>query len=369
MKTDREKGIIKISMIGILVNAVLVAFKLAVGVLSHSIAILLDGVNNLTDALSSVVTIIGTKLAGRAPDKKHPYGYGKIEYVSSVTVAIIILLTGFTAFRESLDKTFHPAAADYSAVSLVIIAVAAAVKLIFGRCCKAAGKTCHSESLIASGTDSVMDAFISLSTLAAAGVSMAFSISIEGILGVVISVLIVKAGIEVLTESMGNIIGTRVDRKLSVELKDFICKEPEVLGAYDLTLHQYGPERLIGSVHVELPDDMTAREIHGLTRRITEDVYRDFGIILTVGVYASNTADETYAGMKTTLSDLLREYPEVLQMHGFYVDAEKKLVSFDLILDFRAENKAEIEKDIIRRMKERFAAYEFVAVLDSDVSD
>lgn len=243
------------------------------------------------------------------------------------------------------------------------------IKLIFVRYTKAAGRTYHSESLTASGTDSVMDAFISLSTLAAAVVSMIFSVSIEGILGVVIAVFILKAGIEILLESLGNIIGTRVDSQLSTELKDFICTNPAVLGAYDLFLHQYGPERLIGSVHIELPDDMTAREIHGLTRQIAEDVYRNFGIILTVGIYASNTVDEVFAEMKKTLSALVQEYPEVLQMHGFYVDTEKKLVSFDLILDFKAENKEKIEGDIIERMKKRYAAYEFIAVLDSDVSD
>ena len=366
---NREKEIVKISIIGILVNVVLVAFKLTVGIFGNSIAVILDGVNNLTDALSSVVTIIGTKLAGKAPDKKHPYGYGKIEYISSVTVAVIILLAGLTAFRESFDKMLHPMAASYSKVSLVIIAVAVAVKLVLGHYVKTAGKTYHSESLTASGTDALMDAAISFSTLVAAGVSMAFSVSIEGILGVVISVFIFKAGIEILLESLGNIIGARMDGKLSAELKDFICKNPAVLGAYDLSLHQYGPERLIGSVHIELPDDMTAREIHGLTRRITEDIYMAFGIILTVGIYASNTAGGVFAEMKRTLSDFVQEYPEVLQMHGFYVDTEKMLVSFDLVIDFQAENREEIENDILRRMKERFAEYEFIAILDSDVSD
>ncbi len=366
---DREKEIVRISVIGIFVNMVLVAFKLAVGFLSNSIAVILDGVNNLTDALSSVVTIIGTKLAGKAPDKKHPYGYGKMEYVSSVTVAVIILLAGFTAFRESFDKVLHPEAADYSVISLIIIAVAAAVKLLLGRYVKTAGKIHHSEALAASGTDAMLDAVISLSTLVAAGISMAFSVSLEGVLGIVISVFILKTGVEILLESLGNIIGTRVDGKLSAELKAFICKNPAVLGAYDLSLHQYGPERLIGSVHVELPDDMTAREIHGLTRQITENVYRDFGIVLTVGIYASNTVDGVFAGMKKALSALLLEYPEVLQMHGFYVDTEKMLVSFDLIMDFKTENKAAIEGDIIRRMKERFGEYDFIAILDSDVSD
>ncbi len=366
---EREKAIVKVSVVGIGVNAVLVAFKLAVGFLAGSIAIVLDGVNNLTDALSSVVTIVGTRLAGKAPDKKHPYGYGKIEYISSVTVAVIILLAGLTAFRESLEKTLHPTAANYSAVSLIVIAAAVAAKLALGRYVRSAGKTWHSESLIASGTDAVMDAIISLSTLIAAGISMAFDLSVEGVLGLVISVFILKAGIEILSSSMGQLIGERVDSALAGELKDFIGKYPSVLGAYDLSLHQYGPERLIGSVHIELPDDMTAREIHGLTRQIAEDVYCAFGIVLTVGVYASNTADGAFADMKRTLTDILREYPEVLQMHGFYVDAEKKLVYFDLIIDFKAENKAEIESDIIRRMQERFGEYEFAAVLDSDVSD
>ncbi len=366
---NREKEIVKISVLGIIVNVVLVMFKMAVGFLSDSIAILMDGVNNLTDAFSSVVTIIGTKFANKAPDKKHPYGYGKIEYVSSVTVAVIILLAGLTAFRESFDKVLHPARADYSAVSLVIIAVAVAVKFFLGRYVKAAGKVYHSDSLTASGTDAVMDAVISFSTLVAAGVSMLFSVSVEGILGVVISVFIFKTGIEILMESLGNMIGARVDGRLSAELKEFICRDPRVLGAYDLSLHQYGPDRFIGSVHIELPDDMTAREIHGLTRQITNDVFAAFGIILTVGIYASNTKGEIFAEMKRTLSDLIKEYPEILQMHGFYADADQMTVYFDLIIDFKTENKEQLESEVIRRMKDRFVDYEFVAVLDSDVSD
>lgn len=366
---DREKEIVKISFLGIIVDVVLAAFKMAVGFLSNSIAIIMDGVNNLTDAISLVVIIIGTKLANKAPDKKHPYGYGKIEYISSITVAVIILLAGLTAFQESFDKILHPAKANYSAVSLVIIAIAVAVKFFLGRYVKSAGETHHSDSLIASGTDAIMDAVISFSTLAAAGVSMVFSISVEGVLGVVISVFIFKAGIEILMESLGNIIGARVDGKLSAELKEFICKNPEVLGAYDLSLHQYGPECFIGSVHIELPDDMTAREIHGLTRQIANDVFAAFGIILTVGIYASNTTGEICAEMKQTLFNLIEEYPEILQMHGFYVDTDKMTVYFDLIIDFKAENKEQIENEVIRRMKEQFTDYEFISVLDSDVSD
>lgn len=366
---ERSKKIVQISIVGIAVNLVLVTFKAAVGAATSSIAVIMDAVNNLSDALSSVITIVGTKLAGKDPDKKHPYGYGQIEHVSSVTIAVIVLIAGLTSFKESFEKIFHPEAANYTVVSLVIIAASVLVKFLLGRYVKSEGKKYSSESLIASGTDAVFDSVISLSTLVAAVVTMLWNVSIEGYLGVVIAVIILKAGIEILMDSLSGIIGARVDSELSVNLKKHICDYPNVLGAYDLILHRYGPERIIGSVHVELPDEMTTREIHSLTRSITEDVYYNYNIILTVGIYASNTTDEKYAEMKDKLVQLTAGYPDILQMHGFYVDTEKMLVSFDLIIDFKSERKAEISNGLIEQMKQLYPEYEFAVILDSDFSD
>lgn len=365
---ERSKQIVRVSIIGILANLVLVAFKSAVGLITGSIAVILDAVNNLSDALSSVITILGTKLANRAPDKKHPYGYGRIEHISSVTIAVIVLLAGVTSFRESLDKIFHPEAASYSAVSLVIIAAAVLVKFFLGRYVKAQGEKLSSESLVASGTDASFDAIISLSTLVAAGVSLLLGLSIEGYLGAVISVVILKAGLEILLESLGSIIGARVDSELSVKLKDKVTSYPEVKGAYDLILHRYGPEKTIGSVHIEVPDSMTAREIHRLTRRITEEVYMEFGIILTVGIYASNTEDETAKAIRESVEAMVQDYPEVLELHGFYVEEQEKRVSFDLIVDFG--NDAEgIRNSILERVSSQYPDYRFDVILDSDFSD
>ena len=366
---ERSKKIVQISIVGIAVNLVLVAFKAAVGAMTGSLAVIMDAVNNLSDALSSVITIVGTKLAGKDPDKKHPYGYGQIEHVSSVTIAVIVLIAGLTSFKESFEKIFHPEAANYTVVSLVIIAASVLVKFLLGRYVKGEGKKYSSESLIASGTDAVFDSVISLSTLVAAVITMLWNISIEGYLGVVISVIILKAGIEILMDSLSGIIGARVDSELSVNLKKHICEYPNVLGAYDLILHRYGPERIIGSVHVELPDEMTTREIHSLTRSITEDVYYNYNIILTVGIYASNTADEKNAEMKDKLVQLTAGYPDVLQMHGFYVDTEKMLVSFDLIIDFKSKCKTEISDGLVEQMKKLYPEYEFAVILDSDFSD
>lgn len=366
---ERSKKIIQISMIGIIVNLILVMLKTFVGIITGSIAVVMDAVNNLSDALSSVITIIGTKLAGKAPDKKHPYGYGQLEYVSSVTIAVIVLLAGLTSFKESLNKVIHPVAADYTTVSMIIIAATVFIKFALGKYVKGQGKKYHSESLVASGTDALLDSAISLATLAAAVVSFVFHISIEGWLGVVISVVIFKAGIEVLMESLSGIIGARVDSELSVSIKHHICEYPQIRGAYDLILHRYGPERIIGSVHVEVADDLTAKELHRLFHSIMEDIYLNYGIVLTIGLYASNTTDNLYEQMKLKLSELIQGYSEILQMHGFYVDTEKMEVFFDLVIDFKSEQKLQIIDKIIENMSDAYSQYKFHAILDNDYSD
>ncbi len=366
---ERGRSIIRVSVIGIVVNLVLVGFKALVGFVSGSVAIIMDALNNLTDALSSVITIVGTKIAGKAPDRKHPYGHGQVEYITGISVAVVILAAGVTAAVESVRKIIDPVTANYTAASLIIIAVSVAGKLLLGRYVKGQGRKLNSEALVGSGTDAMMDALVSLSTLAAAVVSMIWHINPEGWLGALISLLMLKSGVELLMTSLGEIIGTRIDSELSGKLKAFICRYPGVLGAYDLSLHRYGPEKIIGSVHIELPDEMTAREIHNLTRHISEDVFAGFGIVLTVGIYASNTTDRRFAEMKEELRGLIVHYPEILQMHGFYVDTERSLVTFDLIIDFKCDRKERIRDELIASMEEKYPEYIFAVVLDSDISD
>jgi len=366
---NRSKQIIKISIIGILVNVFLVLIKMIIGFLTNSIAIILDAVNNLSDALSSIITIIGTKLSVKAPDKKHPYGYGRIEYISSVTIAIIVLVAGLTSFNESVQKIFNPVKADYSAASIIIIFFAVFIKFFLGRYFKNQGEKVNSNALIASGTEAVFDAFISLSTVFTALISLIFGLSIEGILGAGIALLIVKAGIEILMDTLNSIIGERVDSKISVKLKKKILDYDEVLGAYDLLVHNYGPDKLIGSINIEVMDSMNARAIHILTRRITKEVYLEFGIIITVGIYASNTSDERSSRLKDEIATVISEFNEVIQMHGFYVDFDKNVINFDIIIDFRAEEPQKIRDELYNILVEKYRDYRFDIVLDMDFSD
>lgn len=366
---DRSQKIIRVSITGILVNILLVGFKSAVGLVSGSIAIIMDALNNLSDALSSIITIIGTKLANKKPDKQHPYGHGRVEHITAIIIAIIVIVAGVTALKESFEKTINPVQVNYTAVTLIILIGGILTKYFLGTYVEKQGELLYSESLIASGKDAKFDSVISFSTLVAAIIYLLFHISIEGILGIGISIMILKSGVEMLRDDFSSIIGERVDSEITNQLKERIMEFNEVRGVYDLILHKYGPENTIGSVHIEVDDDMTAKEIHTLTRDISGVVFKDFNIILTVGIYAANNGSEISREMKEYINTLVGQYPEILQMHGFYLDEENKSVSFDLIFDFKSTRTEEIKNSIIANLKEKYPDYNYIIVQDSDFSE
>ena len=362
---SRQDKIVKTSIIGIVVNLILVAFKATVGILVNSIAITLDAVNNLTDALSSIITIIGAKLAGRAPDKNHPYGYGRIEYFSSVIIAAIVLWAGITALMESWPKIFNPDVTSYNTVSLIIIAVAVVVKFALGKYVKNVGEEINSQALVASGSDAFFDAILSFSTLVAAIISIFWHISLEGILGVIISIVIIKASIDMLRETLDSMIGARVDSELSRKIKESICEVPEVYGAYDLSLHNYGPEDMQGSVHVEIDGGLTALEIQNLSRQITLKIYNEFSIALTIGIYARN---DKYSNIRSELDSIASQYDEILEIHGFIVYEDQNLITFDMIVDFDADRQ-KVKDEVLEKITSRHPEFNYMIIDDYDVSD
>ncbi|MDO4967509.1 MAG: cation diffusion facilitator family transporter [Candidatus Saccharibacteria bacterium] len=366
---NRMKRVIKTSLVGVLTNLILVAFKAFVGLVSGSISIISDALNNLSDAISSIVTIVGMLLAGKKPDKKHPYGYGKIEHVSALTVGIIILGTGISLLVESAQKIIEPELAKFDIPMLIIITAGIFVKFLLGRFTKKRGEELNSDSLVASGSDALFDVLISTATLVGALITFIFNITIDGWLGLIISALVIKTAVEIIMDSVSSIIGERVDSDLSFKIKKAVSRNKEVLGAYDLTLHQYGPERIIGSIHIEVEDKLTAREIHLLTRKISEQIFEKFGVILTIGIYATNTEKTEYAEIKQKIEKLIKKYPSILQMHGYYVDSEKKLISFDLVFDFKEKETSKLIEEIREKIAEEYPKYTVNIVLDTDFSD
>ena len=369
VEENREKVIIRTSVIGILANVFLAAFKAAIGILSNSIAVTLDAVNNLSDALSSIITIVGTKLAGKLPDKKHPLGYGRIEYLSAMIVSGIVLYAGITSAVESVKKIIHPEKPDYSIISLVIIAVAVIVKIILGRYVKAKGEKVKSGSLVASGSDAMFDAILSASVLACAIIFMLTGLSLEAYVGVVIAVIIIKAGIEMMIETLNQILGVRADKEQTIRIKRLLAEEPEVRGAYDLIIHNYGPDKNLASVHLELPDTMTAKEIDQLTRRLERKIFKETGVILVgVGLYSYNTGDDEAADIRKDVYKRVMAHEWAVQVHGFYVDMTEKYMTFDVVLSFDIKP-SEGLSILYEEIQAAYPEYTITIAPDVDVSD
>ena len=213
-----------------------------------------------------------------------------------------------------------------------------------------------------------MDSLLAFSTLIGAMVSLIWSISIEGYIGVIISIIILKSAISILKETINSMIGERPDASLSKKLKDKINSYEGVCGTYDLMLHSYGPDRLVGSAHITVKDSMTARDIHGLTRMISEDIFDEYGIVLTLGIYALNESGES-GKIKADLENILKDYKEVINLHGFYVNEQIKRVSFDLIFDFKCKKQEEIKKEIKAKLREKYPDYRSHVLIDTDISD
>ena len=367
---SRDKIIVRTSITGIAANVLLAAFKAVVGAISGSIAIVLDAVNNISDAASSLITIIGTKLASREPDKKHPFGYGRVEYLSAMIISVIVLYAGITSLVESVKKIIEPETPDYSAVTLIIVAAAVLVKIFLGRYVKKTGERVNSDSLINSGKDAVLDSVISASTLVAAVIFLLTGLSLEAWLGAVISVIIIKSGIEMLRETLSEILGERADISLAKEIKKTVLSFPEVSGAYDLVLHNYGPDNYNGSIHIEVPDTLSAAELDELIRAVTTKVYLEQNVILTaIGVYSLNTKDEKAVEMRNRISSLVLSKEHVLQMHGFYVNEEKKTIRFDVIVSFDAKDRRAVYDEICSEVAALYPDYSLEIVLDTDFSE
>ena len=366
---SRDKVIIRTSILGILTNVVLAAFKAVIGIISNSIAVTLDAVNNLSDALSSIITIVGTKLAGKLPDKKHPLGHGRVEYLSAMVVAGIVLYAGITSLIESVKKIIHPEKPDYSIVSLVIIAVAVIVKIFLGRYVKSQGEKVHSGSLVASGSDAMFDAILSASVLLSAIIFKVSGLSLEAWVGVLISCFIIKAGIEMMSGTLDDILGTRADKEMTTQIKKLLTEEPEVQGAYDLFIYNYGPDKNLASVHLELPETMTAREIDRLTRKLEKKVMQETGIILVaVGLYSYNTDDDETARIHIDVLEKVTAHDWVLQMHGFYLDMSTKEMVFDVVLSFDIQPKEALEI-LYKEIGQAYPEYSISIAPDVDITD
>ena len=365
----REKNIIRVSIIGIITNIFLAGFKFVVGFMAHSVAIMADAVNNASDVLSSVITIIGTKLAGRPADKSHPFGHGRAEYLTAAVISGIVLYAGIEALTESGKRIIWPVEPEYSALTLSVVVAGVIVKILLGRYVKSQGERLSSDSLKNSGSDALMDAAVSSTTLIGAIAFMFAGLNLEAWLGVFISVMIIKAGIDMFRETTSKILGEREDSELTRSIKATICETEGVYGAYDLILTNYGPDRLMGSVHIEVPDTWTAGKIDVVSREIMHRVTMKHNIILAaIGIYSHNTTSVEASEIRENVTHSAMSVKYVLQVHGFYCDTVKKEMRFDVVIDFAADAET-VHRKVVDEVKRLYPDYTVTVLADSDFSD
>ena len=366
---NRSSQIIRTSWIGIITNVLLASFKAVVGILASSVAIVMDAVNNLSDALSSVITIVGTKLSQRPADHKHPFGFGRIEYFSAIIIAVIVLSAGITSLIESVKKIFDPTEPSYTTTTLIVIVVAIVVKLVLGQYVKKMGEQLKSDALIASGSDALFDAIITLATLVSAGVMLLWGVSLDGILGALISVVIIKAGIEMLTSPVNELLGTSISAELTKQIVKEVSDFEGVHGVFDLILHNYGPDVKIGSLHINVYDTMSAYDIHGLTRKISTYMYKEHGIIMTVGVYAVATGENRRAELQSKVMQSLAAHKEIVQVHGFYYSENDNMLSVDVIPDISVHDDNAFASQLTNEIQPLVPGTNVVIVVDHNYSE
>ena len=364
---ERRKKIIGVSIIGIVANLLLGVLKAVLGLLSGSIALISDALNNITDSSSSLITIVGTKLAAKAPDKQHPFGHGRTEYLTSLLIGGIVFLTGFQSLISSVKAVFNKEDINTDITTVIIIIATIAAKILLGTFTENSGKKLNSTALIASGADAKNDAVVSVVTLISSILYMFAKISVDGIAGVIISVFILKTAYEVLSDTIKKLLGERVDGEMVRGIKDIVRNTEGVINCFDLILNDYGPDFYTGSINVEIEDDRSIGEMYPILHEAQTKIYNKYNVFLVFGFYSVDVDDERYIKIKSLLKNYKENERHIINYHGIVIDEKDKTIYCDITRDFDINSETVIE-NVNRILKEKFPEYNIHVNIDTEFS-
>ena len=364
---ERRKKIIGVSIIGIVANLLLGVLKAVLGLLSGSIALISDALNNITDSSSSLITIVGTKLAAKAPDKQHPFGHGRTEYLTSLLIGGIVFLTGFQSLISSVKAVFNKEDINTDITTVIIIIATIAAKILLGTFTENSGKKLNSTALIASGADAKNDAVVSVVSLISSILYMFAKISVDGIAGVIISVFILKTAYEVLSDTIKKLLGERVDGEMVRGIKDIVRNTEGVINCFDLILNDYGPDFYTGSINVEIEDDRSIGEMYPILHEAQTKIYNKYNVFLVFGFYSVDVDDERYIKIKSLLKNYKENERHIINYHGIVIDEKDKTIYCDITRDFDITSETVIE-NVNRILKEEFPEYNIHVNIDTEFS-
>ena len=363
----RNRVLKRTAILGIISNAAIAAVKVLIGLVSGSVAIMSDAANNASDMLSSVVTIMGFNLAKRKPTHTHPLGFGRMEYISALFVAFIVLMTGGAFFRTSIDRIQDPSPVSVSLPMLIVLILTIAVKLGLWRINQKNGKKIESEALSASGTDALSDALATSVTIAAALISLFSSFPIDGWAGIVVSIFIMYAGVKSVVDTVSAIVGERPSKETVQEIRKIISRHPPLSGGYDIQIHTYGPSRMIGTCNVEVPSAARGEEIFDAMTDAQTEIMSTMGIYFTFGMYAVNSDNPVVVLMKQEVYKVLKSVsPSVISLHAFHVHMDDSRVHFDVVVDFSLTDYASFREKATKALTDAFPTYTFQFNIDPD---
>lgn len=346
----REKYGILSGVTGIIVNVILAAAKFLIGTMSRSIAITGDALNNLSDAGSNIVTLVGFKMANAKPDKEHPFGHGRIEYVAALVVGFIVELMGVELIKTSIEKIKTPEPAVFSAAAVIVLLLSMTGKIWLALFNRYLGKRIDSPAMTAVVADSISDTVATASTLLALVLSCFTSLPVDGIFGIVVALFIMYSGFGILKESVGIILGTPPSKELVDELKKFILSHDGIIGMHDLVIHSYGATRTFASVHVEVPSTIDILKAHDTTDLIEREVQKRFGIQLVVHLDPLVVNDERVDELHSLVIGYCREIDPSLSIHDFRVvdgPTHTNLI-FDLVVPFGFKYSEKQTKELLK---------------------
>lgn len=363
---SREGVVVVTSVLGILINLILASVKVVIGLAVSSIAIVSEGVNNATDCGSALITIVGTKLSAKHPTEKHPFGYGRIEYLTSLLISVMILVTGFELLKSSVELIFHPEEMSISYVTLAIIAVSALVKLVLGTYTIGQGKKVDSGSLVAVGADCRNDSVVSLVTIVTALTYLIFHISLDAYAGIIMSAVVLKAGLEILKDTLADLLGQSGEKELAQQLYKIIRSEPVVLNAADMMLHNYGPDAYSGSVNVEIDHEKTVGEVYAALHNLQLKIMHEMNIVMVFGIYAVDRDHEGMRELRRQIGAFVREQAHVTSFHALYVDPANEDIYVDLVVDYDLTDWDGLRKEFTEYMAKLYPGRRLELVIETN---
>ncbi len=363
---SREGIITTTSVLGILINLLIAGTKMVIGVLASSIAILSEGANNAADAATSLLTIVGAKLAGKHPTKKHPFGFGRIEYLTGLIISVMIVVTGAEFLLSSVKRIFAPEPITVSYLTLIIIAVTAVVKLLFGSYTVKMGQKAESNSLIAVGTEGKSDALTSVITIAATLIYIFFDLNVDAYAGVITSAIIIKAGLSVLGDTLSDILGRPGKEDLAAQLYQEIRANEIVCNAADMMLHNYGPDNYSGSVNIEIDRRKTVEEVYAAIHQLQLEIMHKHHVTMVFGIYAIDTDSPESAAMRQRIAQFVRGYDHVISYHALFISEKEQKIYCDLVVDYELKDWDALRGAFSEMMKQNYPHYDLELVIETE---